>query len=188
MLDERAGAAAVVAAEELHIDGASMTATGYPSPEGSVWTAGLGPIVANRLDPASWMYPEPLPFSFALPIELTEVDGAGNCDGTDGVTAGHTNQKPPGYREIVLQTTADTADRILAVRQAWGFAEALQRHRGTETFAHTCMPPMISVRQMVIIIELLRAMAEATEFEIRSTTSGDAPGQVEFYPPHEFIR
>ena len=118
MLDERAGAAAVVAAEELHIDGASMTATGYPSPEGSVWTAGLGPIVANRLDPASWMYPEPLPFSFALPIELTEVDGAGNCDGTDGVTAGHTNQKPPGYREIVLQTTADTADRILAVRQA----------------------------------------------------------------------
>jgi hypothetical protein len=90
-----------------------MTATGSLSHEGSVWTAGLGPIVANRLDPASWIYSELLPSSFAFPIELTQVDGAGNCDGTDGVTGGLTNQKPPGYRENVVQTTEDTADRIL---------------------------------------------------------------------------
>jgi len=95
-----------------------MTTTGSPSHEGSVLTAGLGPIVSNRLDPASWIYPEPLPSSFALPIELTQVDGAGNCDSTDGVRGGLTNQKPPSYPENVVQTTEDTADRILAVRRA----------------------------------------------------------------------
>ena len=95
-----------------------MTTTSSPSHEESVLTARLGPIVANGLDPASWIHPEPLPSSFALTIELTQVDGAGNCDGTDGVTGVITNQKPPGYREIVVQTTEDTADRILAVRRA----------------------------------------------------------------------
>jgi len=51
-----------------------------------------------------------------------------------------------------------------------------------ETFAYTCMPPMISVMQKAIFIELLRAMAEATEFGIRSTALGDTRGYVEFYP------
>jgi len=56
-LDERAGVAAFVAAEESHIDCAWMTATGSPSHEGSVWTAGLGSIVANHSDLASWIDP-----------------------------------------------------------------------------------------------------------------------------------
>jgi len=95
-----------------------MTATGSPIHEGSVWTAGLGPIEANRSDPASWIYPSPLPSSFVLPIELTQVDGAGNCDGTYGATGGLTNQRSPEYRENGVHTTEDTADRILAVRRA----------------------------------------------------------------------
>jgi len=61
MLNARAGAAAVVAAEEWHSDGAWMTATGSPRYEGRNWSMGLGPIVTNRLiqlsrDP----YPSPL--------------------------------------------------------------------------------------------------------------------------------
>jgi len=60
-LNARAGAAAVVAAEEWHSDGAWMTATGLPRHEGRNWPTGLGPIVTNRLiqlsrDP----YPSPL--------------------------------------------------------------------------------------------------------------------------------
>jgi hypothetical protein len=45
---------AEVGVEVLHIDGAGMTATGLPSHEGNVWTVGLGPIVANNSDSASW--------------------------------------------------------------------------------------------------------------------------------------
>lgn len=45
---------AEVGVEVSHIDGAGMTATGSPSHEGNVWTAGLGPIVANNSDSASW--------------------------------------------------------------------------------------------------------------------------------------
>jgi len=95
-----------------------MTATGVPSHEGSVWTPGIGPIVGNHSDPASWIYPQPLPSSFELPIELNQVDGAGNCNGTNGATGGLTNQRPRGYRENGVQPTDDTADRILAARRA----------------------------------------------------------------------
>jgi hypothetical protein len=56
-LDKGAGAAAVVAADKLQIDGAWMTGTGSQSHERNVWTAGLGPVVENRLDPASLIYP-----------------------------------------------------------------------------------------------------------------------------------
>jgi len=49
MLNARAGAAAVVAAEEWHSDGAWMTATGSPRHEGRNWSTGLGRIVTNRL-------------------------------------------------------------------------------------------------------------------------------------------
>jgi len=45
---------AEVGAEVLHIDGTGMTATGSPSHEGNVWTAGLGLIVVNNSDSASW--------------------------------------------------------------------------------------------------------------------------------------
>jgi len=95
-----------------------MTATCSASQEGSVWTAGLGPIVANLSDPASWIDPSPLPSSFVLRIELTQVDGAGNCDGTYGATGGLTNQRSPEYRENGVHTNEDTTDRILAVRRA----------------------------------------------------------------------
>jgi len=95
-----------------------MTSTGSPSHTGSVWTAGLGPIVANLSDPASWIHPSPLPSSFVLPIDLTQVDGAGNCNGTYGSTEGLTNQRSPEYRENEVQTMEDTADRILAVKRA----------------------------------------------------------------------
>jgi len=61
MLNARAGAAVVVAAEEWHGDGAWMTATGSPRHEGRNWSTGLGPILTNCLiqlsrDP----YPSPL--------------------------------------------------------------------------------------------------------------------------------
>ena len=118
MLDERAEAAAVVAAEELPIDGACVTATSSPRQEQSVCVAVLGPIVANRSDPAFWIYPSPLPSSLVLPIELTQVHGGGNCNGTYGATAGLTNQRSPEYRKNGVQTTGDTAARIVAVRRA----------------------------------------------------------------------
>jgi len=47
---------------------------------------------------------------------------------------------------------------------------------------------MISVMQKAIFIELLRAMAESTEFEILSTASGDTRCYVEFYPSHDLFR
>jgi len=61
MLNARAGAAALVAADEWHSDGSWMTATGSARHGGRNWSTGLGPIVTNRLirlsrDP----YPSPL--------------------------------------------------------------------------------------------------------------------------------
>ena len=35
----------------------SVDSTGLPRHEGSTWTRGLGPIVANRSDPGSWIFP-----------------------------------------------------------------------------------------------------------------------------------
>jgi len=59
-LDVRAGAAVVVPVQEIHIDGAWMTATGSPSHEWNTGTAGLSPIVANRSNPGSRdPYPSP---------------------------------------------------------------------------------------------------------------------------------
>ena len=57
-----------------------------------------------------------------------------------------------------------------------------------EIFAYTCMPPMISALPKAIFIELLKPMAEATDFGIRSTASGDTRGYVEFYPAHDPFR
>jgi len=59
MLNARAGAAAVVVAEEWHSDGAWMTATGSPRHEGRNWTTGV--VYCDELsDPAN---PGPLPIS-----------------------------------------------------------------------------------------------------------------------------
>ena len=61
MLNARAGAAVVVAAEAWHRDGAWMTATGSPRYEGRHGSTGLGPIVTNRLIQLSRNpYPSPL--------------------------------------------------------------------------------------------------------------------------------
>jgi len=51
-------------------------------------------------------------------MELTQVDEAGICNGTDGGTGGLNNQRSPGYHENGVQTTEDPADRILAARRA----------------------------------------------------------------------
>ena len=81
--------------------------------DGGAWPYCGKPFKSGLLD-----YSSPLPYSVVLPIELTQVDGAGNCDGTYGATGGLTNLTSPEYRENGLQTTEDTADRILAVRRA----------------------------------------------------------------------
>ena len=59
MLNARAGAAAGVAAEEWHSDGAWMTATGLPRQEGRNWTTGVV-YCDEPSDPAN---PGPLPIS-----------------------------------------------------------------------------------------------------------------------------
>ena len=51
-----------------------MTATGSPRHEGSTWTTGLGPIVANRSDPGSWIFPSTA--SILSFIHLANTDGA----------------------------------------------------------------------------------------------------------------
>ena len=59
MLNARAGAAAVVAAEEWHSDGAWMTATGSPGHERRNWTTG----VVYCDEPSDPSNPGPLPIS-----------------------------------------------------------------------------------------------------------------------------
>jgi len=59
ILKAPAGAAAVVAAEEWHSDGAWMTATGSPRHNGRHWTTG----VAHCDEPSDPANPEPLPIS-----------------------------------------------------------------------------------------------------------------------------
>jgi len=66
MLNARAGAAAVVAAEEWHSDGAWMTATGSPRHEGGNWTTGVV-YCDEPSDPANL---GPLPIS-TLPKHAT---------------------------------------------------------------------------------------------------------------------
>ena len=94
-----------------------MSATGSPRHEGSKPSA-YGSIVTIRLYRNFWIYPSPLLSCFVLPIELTQVDAAGNCDGIYGATGGLTDQRSPEYHENGVQTTEDTTDRILAVRRA----------------------------------------------------------------------
>jgi len=64
-----------------------MTATSSPRHKGSK-PSGYVSIVTIRLYRYSWIYPSPPPSSFALPIGLTRVDGAGNYDSTDSATGG----------------------------------------------------------------------------------------------------
>jgi len=51
-----------------------MTATGSPRHEGRTWTTGLGPIVANRSDPGSWIFPSTA--SILSFIHIANTDGA----------------------------------------------------------------------------------------------------------------
>jgi len=51
-----------------------MTATSSPRHEGSTWTTGLGPIVANRSDPGSWIFPSTA--SILSFIHMANTDGA----------------------------------------------------------------------------------------------------------------
>jgi len=66
-----------------------MTATGWPRHEGSKPSA-YGSTVTVHLYRYFWIYPSPLPSSFALPIGLIRLDGVGKCDGTDSATGGLT--------------------------------------------------------------------------------------------------
>jgi hypothetical protein len=51
-----------------------MTDTGSPQHEGSTWTMVLGPIVANRSDPASWIFASTA--SILCLIHMVNTDGA----------------------------------------------------------------------------------------------------------------
>jgi len=73
MLNAWVGAAAVVAAEEWHCDGAWMTATGSPRHEGRNWLTGLGPIVTNRL---IQLFRDPYPSPPAKHATMQYVDKA----------------------------------------------------------------------------------------------------------------
>jgi len=57
-----------------------------------------------------------------------------------------------------------------------------------ECFPYTCMPPIISVMQKAIIVELLTATAEAMESGTGSTALGDTQCSVEFNPSHDPFR
>jgi len=62
-----------------------MIATGSPRQDGSKPSA-YGSIEAILLYRYIWMYPPTRPSFFVSPIALLALDGAGECDGTDGAT------------------------------------------------------------------------------------------------------
>jgi len=86
-----------------------MTSTGSPRHKGSKQCAS-GSIVTIRLNCYFWTYHSPFPSSFAVPIGLIRVDGAGKHDGIDIVTGGLTikDLQITGrmeYRQLKLQQT-----------------------------------------------------------------------------------
>jgi len=120
--DERAGAAALVAAEEHPLMGSLNDCYWLTETQREqaicVRLHCDHTFVSLLLD-----YSSPLPSSFALTIGLIQLDGARKCNGTDGATGGHTIRG--------LRITARMDYRQLKIPQTeswqWDGPEALQR-------------------------------------------------------------